>query len=281
MTGCQPSRRCREYSSNIALALTSPFRKSELYRAGILSPRPPVIPSCSIRAGGGGRCIADATWSWRDALKELAHRALDTARLGGAQYADARVQQTRHQEISVKRGQVDGLIQDSSEGIGVRVLVDGAWGFACTYNLHGAELDRIVGEALGLARASARVHRRPVGLGPPVPNRGSYRGPAGVDPFSVSIGDKVSLLVAAEEHLRSQPQIRVAEASTECTHWSKLFLSTEGAEIEQEAFETGAGIECSAVDDDEVQKRSYPNSFGREVGQGGRELVGGMGLGGQ
>jgi len=52
----------------------------------------------------------------------------------------------------------------------------------------------------------------------------------------------------------------------------------EGAEIEQEAFETGAGIECSAVDDDEVQKRSYPNSFGREVGQGGWELVEAMEL---
>ena len=211
-------------------------------------------------------------------MKELAQRALDTARVGGAQYADARVQQTRHQEISVKRGQVDGLIQDFSEGIGVRVLVDGAWGFACTSTLRADEVDQVVGIALGIARASVRVHRRPVDLGPPVTNRGTYKGPVGIDPFSVSIGDKVSLLVEAEQMLRSQPQVRVAEASSECTHWSKLFLSTEGADIEQEAFETGAGIECSAVDDDEVQKRSYPNSFGREVGQGGWELVEAMDL---
>jgi TldD protein len=122
------------------------------------------------------------------------------------------------------------------------------------------------------------VHRRPVDLGPPVPNRGTYKGPVGVDPFSVSIGDKVRLLVEAEQLLRSEPEIRVAEASAECTHWTKLFVSTEGAEIEQEAFETGAGIECSAVDDDEVQKRSYPNSFGREVAQGGWELVEAMDL---
>jgi TldD protein len=211
-------------------------------------------------------------------LKELAQRSLDTARVGGAQYADARVQQTRHQEISVKRGQVDGLVQDFSEGIGVRVLVDGAWGFACTSILRTDEVDRVVGIALGIARASARVHRRPVELGPPVTNRGTYKGPARIDPFSVSIGDKVSLLVEAEQRLRSQPQVRVAEASSECTHWSKLFVSTEGAEIEQEAFETGAGIECSAVNDDEVQKRSYPNSFGRDVGQGGWELVEAMEL---
>ena len=211
-------------------------------------------------------------------LKELAHRALDTARVGGAQYADARVQQTRHQEISVKRAQLDGLIQDFSEGIGVRVLVDGAWGFACTSTLSADDVDQAVGSALGIARASARVHRRPVDLGPPVTSRGSYKGRVAVDPFSVSIGDKVALLIEAEQLLRSEPQVRVAEASSECTHWSKLFVSTEGAEIEQEAFETGAGIECSAVDDDEVQKRSYPNSFGREVGQGGWELVEAMEL---
>jgi TldD protein len=211
-------------------------------------------------------------------LKELAQHALDTARVGGAKYADARLQRTRHQEISVKRGQVESLIQDFSEGIGVRVLVDGAWGFACTSTLSADEVDRVVGTALGIARASAHVHRRPVDLGPPITNRGTYKGPVGVDPFSVSIGDKVSLLAAAEELLRAEPEVRVAEASSECTHWSKLFVSTEGAEIEQEAFETGAGIECSAVNDDEVQKRSYPNSFGREVGQGGWELVEAMDL---
>ena len=104
-------------------------------------------------------------------MKELAQRALDTARVGGAQYADARVQQTRHQEISVKDGRVDGLIQDFSEGIGVRVLVDGAWGFACTSTLRGADVDEAVGTALGIARASARVHRRPVDLGSGSPAR--------------------------------------------------------------------------------------------------------------
>ncbi len=211
-------------------------------------------------------------------MKELAQGALDTARIGGAQYADVRVQQTRHQEVSVKDRRVDGLIQDSSEGLGVRVLVDGAWGFAATSTMRSSDIDQAVGVALGIARASATVHRRPVDLGPPAANQGRFKGPVKVDPFSVSLADKVALLMEAEGLLRSQPEIRVAEASAECTHWHKLFVSTEGAEIEQEALETGAGIECSAVSDDELQKRSYPNSFGREVGQGGWELVEAMEL---
>ncbi len=211
-------------------------------------------------------------------MNELAQGALDTARVGGAQYADVRVQQTRHEEVSVKDGRVDGLIQDFSEGLGVRVLVDGAWGFASTSTMRRSDIDQAVGVALGIARASATVHRRPVDLGPPVANKGRLKGPVKIDPFSVSLEDKVALLMEAEGLLRSQPEIRVAEASAECTHWHKLFVSTEGAEVEQEAFETGAGIECSAVSDDELQKRSYPNSFGREVGQGGWELVEAMEL---
>jgi len=211
-------------------------------------------------------------------VKELARDALDTAQVGGAQYADVRLQQTRHQEVAVKDGRVDGLSQDFSEGVGVRVLVDGAWGFACTSTMNKGEIDQAVEVALGIARASARVHKRAVDLGPPVAHKGAYVGPVGTDPFSVSLEAKVDLLVEAEGLLRSQPSIRVAEASTECTHWRKLFVSTEGAELEQEAYETGAGMECSAVNDEELQKRSYPNSFGRQVAQGGWEVVEAMGL---
>src|SRR5258708_26296148 len=117
-------------------------------------------------------------------VKELARDALDTAQVGGAQYADVRLQQARHQEVSVKDGSVDGLSQDFSEGVGVRVLVDGAWGFACTSTMRKADVDQAVGVALGIARASARVHKRAVYLGPAGVHKGRYVGPLGTDPFS-------------------------------------------------------------------------------------------------
>ncbi|MGB2941008.1 MAG: TldD/PmbA family protein [Candidatus Dormiibacterota bacterium] len=211
-------------------------------------------------------------------MLDLAQRALDRAVAGGAGYADARYVQTRHQEVSVKDQAVDGLTQDESEGIGIRVLVDGAWGFAATSALTGPEVEATVEKALAIARASARVHHQAVDLGPPVVSRGRYHAAFEVDPFSVSLDTKVAILLEAEKAMRQAPQVRIAEASAECTHWRKLFVSSEGAEVEQEAYETGAGIECAAVDDDEIQKRSYPNSFGRQVGQGGWELVEAMDL---
>jgi len=60
----------------------------------------------------------------------LAARALSTAQLKGAQYADIRLCHSLEQSLSVKNGHVDGLSHTESLGFGVRVLVDGAWGFA-------------------------------------------------------------------------------------------------------------------------------------------------------
>jgi len=210
--------------------------------------------------------------------KDAALRALDAAKVAGATYADVRHVETRHQEISVKHGRLGGLEEDSSAGLGVRVLVDGAWGFACTSDPGPRAAEHAGREAVSVARASARVHHVPVDIGRPVASRGRYQAPCEVDPFSVSLEDKLELLLEAEGGLQREGDIRASTASAECTHWRKLFISTEGAELEQEAWETGAGIECAAVLDGDMQQRSYPNSFGRQVGQGGWELVRDMGL---
>jgi TldD protein len=211
-------------------------------------------------------------------LKDLAARALDSAQTAGAEYGDVRVCRTRHQSVQVKNGRVEAVAEIDSEGFGVRVLVDRAWGFACSSDLSGSEADRVAGEAVRVARASAMVHRKPVDLGPAVSLTGKFSGPYAIDPFQVSLDDKIRLLLAADAGLRSQADVRVAESSCECTHWHKLFLSTEGAELEQEAIESGAGLTAYAVSDDDMQQRSFPNSFGREVAQAGWEVVTAMDL---
>jgi TldD protein len=63
-------------------------------------------------------------------MKALADAAVDAALGAGASYADARTVSLRRQFVITKNGQVDDLSDGESEGVGVRVLVDGAWGFA-------------------------------------------------------------------------------------------------------------------------------------------------------
>ena len=211
-------------------------------------------------------------------MKDLADAALNAAQLKGAGYADVRLDERVQQDIVVKNGQLVSVSDDASEGFGVRVLVDGAWGFAGSSRLDKNEVEEVIERAMRIARASARVRAMPVNLGPPVTSRGSYRTPVERDPFTVPLSEKVDLLLRADQGMGSVRGVTVREGSMEFIRQRKLFASTEGALTEQELYESGAGIEATATSPDEVQNRSYPNSFGRHQGSGGYEYVTGLEL---
>src|ERR1700716_1709412 len=206
-------------------------------------------------------------------MKDLAEAALNAAQLKGGSYADPRLDEHFTQDIIVKNGQLAAVSDDASEGFGVRVIVDGAWGFAGSARLDNTEVQEVVDRALRIARASAPVRLTPVGLGPPVTSRGHYRTPLERDPFNVSLSEKVDLLLRADAAMGSVKGGPLREGSMEFIRQKKLFASSEGAFIEQELFESGAGIEATATSPDEVQDRSYPNSFGRHQGSGGYEYI--------
>ncbi len=216
-------------------------------------------------------------------MKALTDRALDLAQVQGATYADIRVVQRRTQNITVKNGVVEALSDSESQGFGVRVVVDGAWGFASSAFLTQAEVDRVAALAVQIAKASALFKTRDVRLGPPVAHVGTYRTPVRVDPWDVSLEQKVDLLLKADEGLRATPGVRVASSTLAFWREHKTFANTEGAFLEQEILESGGGIEATAVNQEkgEVQKRSYPNSFGRDQRQEGWEAILAMDLPGQ
>ncbi len=205
-------------------------------------------------------------------MEDLAEAALNAAQVKGAGYADVRVDERVQQDITVKNGLLAAVSDDASEGIGVRVLVDGAWGFAGSARLEKEEVQEVVDRAIRIARASARARSTPVNLGPPVTSRGHYRTPVERDPFSVPLSEKVDLLLRADQAMAVKG-VTVREGSMEFIRQKKIFASTEGAFTEQEIFESGAGIEATATSPDDVQNRSYPNSFGRHQGAGGYEFI--------
>ncbi|MCH8217308.1 MAG: TldD/PmbA family protein [Planctomycetes bacterium] len=206
-------------------------------------------------------------------MRDLALRALDTARSKGAHYADVRVLRQKAESITVRLQNVEGLTYDESVGFGVRVLVDGYWGFASGHLMTMEEADRVAAQAVRIARASATVRGEPADIGPPSAIVDSYSTPVQTDPFSVSLDDKIAMLLKTTEGMAKSPNVVMAEASTYCQQDEKLFVSTEGSEITQTLVETGCGIEATAVDEGEVQRRSYPNSVGRHQGTEGWEFV--------
>jgi TldD protein len=205
--------------------------------------------------------------------RDLLMRALDTATARGAAYADVRLVRKTTQEVIVRGRAVEGLSVDETEGFGVRVLVDGRWGFAASHRLTPDEADRVAADAVRIARASATVPGPTVYLGPPIRIEATYSTPVLRDPFTVSLDQQIALLMGVNEAILAEPAIVVAESNIGMQREHKTFASTEGSFIEQELIETGCGVEATAAAEGEVQRRSYPNSVGRHQGTEGWEFI--------
>ncbi len=213
-------------------------------------------------------------------MRDLAHRVLNIAQQLGASYVDVRVMERTTEGIDVRNGRVEGVSSGISSGFNVRVIVDGAWGFASSANMDDAEAERIAKQAVQIAHASALVTGEPVILSSLAPQHGFYRTPMQKDPFSIPLNQKVQLLVDADAAMRSVKGVSLTSGSMEYSREHKLFVSSEGSEVEQELYDVGAAIDASAVDhtSSEIQTRSYPNSFGRQAGTSGYEFIEAMHL---
>jgi TldD protein len=205
--------------------------------------------------------------------REITERALNVAALKGASYADVRVVERRTESVTVKNGRVEAVSLSHTAGFGVRVIVDGSWGFASSAELSVRKAEEVAALAMAIARASARVRARAVALAPAPVVRDTYRTPVQRDPFTVPLEEKIALLLAADERMRRVPRIGVAESTIGIARERKTFANSEGSYIEQEITETGCGLEATAVGEGEVQRRSYPNSVGRHTGTEGWEFV--------
>ena len=198
--------------------------------------------------------------------------ALDTARALGASYADARWVELRREEIRIRNLETEELRREERRGVGIRVLCEGAWGFAAAADPSPREASEAAELAVRLARAAARIRARKVDLGEPVRSRGSYKTPFGRDPFSVSVEEKIELLLQALSEMRKEKEMKAAEGWIRSEKEHKIFASTEGSWVDQELVRCGASIRAWAVREDEVQVRSYPSSLGH-MESGGWEVV--------
>src|SRR3954470_824664 len=195
-------------------------------------------------------------------MRDLTERALDTATSLGARYADVRIVRRHEESIAIKTGRVEGVASNETEGFGIRVLVDGAWGFASSHVLTGTEADRVAGEAVRIARASAPAPREPAVLDDRPPAYGRYETPVDEDPFDVPLESKIGDLLAADQAAARVKGIAFPESMYAAQREWKAFAATDGSFTEQTITHVGSAVEANAVDGDEHQRRSYPDSGG-------------------
>ena len=206
-------------------------------------------------------------------MREFAERVLDYLDRREVQYADVRVVETRERSLSTKNGKMGHASSDESRGLGVRVLLEGSWGFAATDDLSAESLARVAAHAVAIARASTLAKKTDVALAPEKKIVASWSSPFRVDPFTTSVEENLDLLLKADAEMRSVAGVTLAEASLNFRLVHQFFLSTEGSAIEQTRLVTGAGVVAFSFANGEIQKRSYPNSFGGQHQLKGYELV--------
>lgn len=205
-------------------------------------------------------------------MKNFAKKVLDCLP-SGVDYADCRVVETKRKEIASKDGVVEKLELISDLGFGIRVLVDGVWGFAGSSRLTQKEARKIASRAIKLAQAASLTQPKKVKLSKIPVVKNSHQTPIKIDPFKVPTSRVVSLLLAADKAQRIGEKIKISQTYFTACKQKKLFASTEGSLIDQEIIFTGAGLEATAVEKGEVQNRSYPKSDGGQLETRGWEMV--------
>ncbi|MBB4634114.1 TldD/PmbA family protein [Longimicrobium terrae] len=183
--------------------------------------------------------------------RELAMRALDAARSAGASYADFRMSGERSQALGTRERQITFFNDADSFGFGVRVLANGAWGFAASRETTPDEVVRVARQAVAQAQANAAARQRPVELAPTeaFPDA-KWTSPIQTDPFSVPIEEKVDLLLRANAEALKVNGARFVNSVMFFLKLDKTFASTEGSYIEQTLYRSFPQMSITAVKED-------------------------------
>src|SRR5215468_2648177 len=115
-------------------------------------------------------------------MKQVLDWALNLAAQREASYADARIVDERSRSLATKNGKVGHASDSESQGIGIRVIADGAWGFAASKELSRSAVEETARRALAIAKASAQVKHDDVRLAPETPAVAEWTTPITINP---------------------------------------------------------------------------------------------------
>jgi TldD protein len=183
--------------------------------------------------------------------QDLARLALDEASRRGASYADVRIVSIENEVLNVRNGSPEQVELQALRGFGVRVIVNGSWGFAASVDLNSEEVVNVVKRAVDIARASSRLKKRDVALVHEDARRAEYSTPYRKDPFEVPLEEKLEVLMDAERSLAAcSPMIKTSNS---------YYRRLQG----EEALHEQRGLRDHP--DDNVVRRRH-NGSGREGG---------------
>ena len=202
-------------------------------------------------------------------LEASVNRALSL----GASHVEARMMRTRVRYVSTADRQLESAGLSHSSGVGIRVLVDGCWGFAGTSSLRASDLDRAVRDAVLLARASKPLASDPVVLAPEPAHTGHWSSACAEDPFEVTNADLEALLCGRESALAAARGIQHTDSSLMAVDEATLLVTSHGTRVSQRKTRVHATITALGSNDrtgviDTMRSLAPPTARGLEYLRG-------------
>lgn len=186
---------------------------------------------------------------------DLARIAMRRVIKAGGDYGDIRLLETRTQSVRARDQRISGISDRFSSGYGIRVLFDGAWGFAAGAEFTPSGVRDVAQRAVEVASASRILMRRRVGLAAEPRHREVVTTAAVIDPFAVALADKCDLLLGVSEIMHRRKEISRSRGNLWAQRDIKHFASTEGSAIDFDLLATGGGYGATAVKDGDFQSR--------------------------
>lgn len=180
--------------------------------------------------------------------KTLADATLEAAKAAGATYCDVRIGRYLNQFVITRENKVQNIVNTESTGTGVRVIVDGTWGFAATNELSPSGVRKAAQQAVAVAKANARVQGKPVQLAP-TPGVGEVRWatPIKKNAMQVPIQEKVELLLAVNA-AAMKAGANFINSMMFLVNEQKYFASTDGSYIDQDIHRLWVPFTVTAID---------------------------------
>ncbi len=206
------------------------------------------------------------TFDWKKQIRRMTDQ--------GASYADVRYYPSEEEDVLFMwNGNLLAFDRSATSGFGVRVLADGAWGFAASSNLSDPEAT--FDQALANAKAAAKRVQRPIRLADKEVVKGRFESPCQEDPFLISLDEKMRLMKELDGYL-AQPGVEQRRVVISTVKKTIRYYDSEGAEIEKAIVDIFPSIQVAAMDRDGVQQeRKYlpprlGSSRGWEIMEPGR-----------
>ena len=201
-------------------------------------------------------------------LASLTDAAITTAKSLGASHVDVRVERTRTGVLSLRDAKPETQSDETIIGIGVRVIVNGAWGFASSPDLSVETAKSLANTAVAMAKTSKPLSTELVSLAnePAYPNK-SWVSSYEIDPFTVSDSERKDRLASLSSKLLASSSVNHTSAMTMYVKEQKHYADSNGTSTTQQRVRIQTQIEAISIGEhgfESMRTLAQPAGYGWE-----------------